>query len=109
MCLIAVDIVTRQLTVIRVQLPALTQVQGAFNLQTSAKFDCSAFDQLSSNKVIRGKYTCLGMRTRPGGQGTGSGTSGGGDEKSSAGQIFANLPATVGGTLVLAGLLQIIL
>lgn len=50
------------------------------------------------------------MRTRPGGQGTGSGTSGGGDDaKSSAGQIFANLPATVGGTLVLAGLLQIIL
>ncbi|CAL8582598.1 cell wall protein Ecm33 [Xanthoria parietina] len=93
-----------------VQLPALTQVQGAFNLQTSARFDCAAFDQLSTNKVIRGKYTCLGMRTKPGGQGTGSGSSGGGDdEQSSAGQLFANLPVAVGGTLVLAGLLQIIL
>ncbi|KAL8660028.1 MAG: hypothetical protein Q9226_000106 [Calogaya cf. arnoldii] len=92
-----------------VQLPALTQVQGAFNLQTSAKFDCSAFDKLSSSKVIRGKYTCLGMRTRPGGQGTGSGSDGGGDEKSSADHMFVNLPAIVGGTLVLAGLLQTIL
>ncbi|KAL8674269.1 MAG: hypothetical protein Q9168_001336 [Polycauliona sp. 1 TL-2023] len=92
-----------------VQLPALTQVQGAFNLQTSAKIDCSAFDALGKT-VIKGKYTCLGMRTKPGGEGTGSGSNGAGDTKASAaGQIFTNLPAVVGGPLVLAGLLQMIL
>ena len=94
---------------IRVQLPALTQVQGAFNLQTSARIDCSAFDDLSSKKVIRGKYTCLGSRARPGSQGTGSGSDGGSEEESAAGQIQANLPTLLGGTSLLAGLLQIIL
>ncbi|KAL9042218.1 MAG: hypothetical protein Q9180_000761 [Flavoplaca navasiana] len=93
-----------------VQLPALTQVQGAFNLQSSARIDCTAFDELSSTNVIRGKYTCLGLRARPGGEGTGSGSNGDGEgEESSASQIFANLPAVVGGTLGLAGFLQMIL
>ncbi|KAL8857329.1 MAG: hypothetical protein Q9178_006095 [Gyalolechia marmorata] len=93
-----------------VQLPALTQVQGAFNLQTSARIDCSAFDDLSSRKVIRGKYTCLGSRARPGRDGTGSGSDGGSEEESgAAGQIQAHFPALLGGTSLLAGLLQIIL
>ncbi|KAL9001204.1 MAG: hypothetical protein Q9169_000388 [Polycauliona sp. 2 TL-2023] len=93
-----------------VQLPALTQVQGAFNLQTSARIDCAAFDELASSKVIRGKYTCLGMRARPGGEGTGSGSNGAGDgEESSAGRTLTNLPAVVGGSLVFAGILQMIL
>ncbi|KAL8727381.1 MAG: hypothetical protein Q9166_006053 [cf. Caloplaca sp. 2 TL-2023] len=93
-----------------VQLPALTQVQGAFNMQTSARFDCSAFDKLADTKVIRGKYTCLGSQTKPGGQGTASGSSGAAASgTSSAGQFQANLPAVVGGTSLLAGLLQLIL
>ncbi|KAL8908642.1 MAG: hypothetical protein Q9207_000730 [Kuettlingeria erythrocarpa] len=95
-----------------VELPALTQVQGAFNMQTSGKFDCSAFDKLDQNKVIRGEYTCRGSETKPGTVGTkGSGTSSGSAASgtSSAGQFQANLPAVIGGTSVMAGLLQLIL
>ncbi|KAL8930282.1 MAG: hypothetical protein Q9208_000899 [Pyrenodesmia sp. 3 TL-2023] len=95
-----------------VELPALTQVQGAFNMQTSGKFDCSAFDELDQNKVIRGEYTCRGSQTQPGTAGSkGSGTSSGSSASgtSSAGQFQANLPAVIGGTSVMAGLLQFIL
>lgn len=95
-----------------VELPALTQVQGAFNMQTSGKFDCSAFDKLDQNKVIKGEYTCRGSETKPGTVGTkGSGTSSGSAASgtSSAGQFQANLPAVIGGTSVMAGLLQLIL
>ncbi|KAL8953790.1 MAG: hypothetical protein Q9222_000355 [Ikaeria aurantiellina] len=95
-----------------VELPALTQVQGAFNMQTSGKFDCSAFDELDDNKVIRGDYVCSGSETKPGGAGTKpSGTSSGSSASgtSSAGQFQANLPAVMGGTSLVAGLLQLIL
>ncbi|KAI4185410.1 MAG: hypothetical protein L6R41_004156 [Letrouitia leprolyta] len=94
-----------------VELPALSQVQGAFNMQTSGKFDCSGFDELSSKKVVKGKYTCRGSQTKPGGVGTASSTSSGSSASgtSSAGQFQANLPAVLGGTSVMAGLLQLIL
>ncbi|KAL8695321.1 MAG: hypothetical protein Q9218_000220 [Villophora microphyllina] len=95
-----------------VELPALTQVQGAFNMQTSGKFDCSAFDKLDQNKVIKGHYVCQGSETKPGGAGTKpSGTSSGSAASgtSSAGQFQANLPAVMGGTSLVAGLLQLIL
>ncbi|KAL9596425.1 MAG: hypothetical protein Q9219_005809 [cf. Caloplaca sp. 3 TL-2023] len=95
-----------------VELPALTQVQGAFNMQTSGKFDCSAFDKYEDNKVIKGKYTCRGSETKPGGAGSNpSGTSSGSAASgtSSAGQFQANLPAVLGGTSLMAGLLQLVL
>ncbi|KAL8821197.1 MAG: hypothetical protein Q9223_000712 [Gallowayella weberi] len=94
-----------------VQLPALTQVQGAFNLQTSAKFDCSGFDKLVPNKVVKGKYYCASSLVKPGKEGTRSGTSDGADsgDKSAAGHVQVNLLAVVGGTSVLAGFLQLLL
>ncbi|KAL8737395.1 MAG: hypothetical protein Q9181_001732 [Wetmoreana brouardii] len=92
-----------------VELPALTQVQGAFNMQTSGKFDCSGFDKLEQNKVIRGDYTCIGSETKPGGQGTKTGSSSAASGTSSAGQFQANIPAVMGGTSLVAGLLQLIL
>lgn len=81
-------------------------------MQTSGKFDCSAFDKLDQNKVVKGNYVCRGSETKPGGAGTKpSGTSSGSTASgtSSAGQFQANLPAVMGSTSLLAGLLQLIL
>ncbi|KAI9855539.1 MAG: hypothetical protein M1824_006041 [Vezdaea acicularis] len=49
-----------------VELPALTEVYGGFNLQSSGNFSCSAFDKDHSNGVIRGTYTCKGDLQNPG-------------------------------------------
>lgn len=47
-------------------LPSLEDVQGGFNLQTTAEFDCSAFDTYHSDKVIKGdSYTCKAKQANP--------------------------------------------
>ncbi|KAF2864128.1 hypothetical protein K470DRAFT_225266 [Piedraia hortae CBS 480.64] len=56
-----------------VALPKLSDVRGAFNLQSSKDITnaCNHFKPLSgSNNVIKGTYTCSGGRSRPGGTGT---------------------------------------
>ncbi|KAL1296870.1 hypothetical protein AAFC00_004487 [Neodothiora populina] len=60
-----------------VTFPALTDVRGAFNLQSSGVLDCKPFDALKKqNGVIKGKYTCAGQQEKPSGQGsTPTGTS----------------------------------
>lgn len=106
------EYVAYELILYSVELPALTQVQGAFNMQTSGKFDCSAFDKLNQNKVIRGSYTCSGSETKPGTAGSKpSGTSSGSSPSGTgaAGQFQVDLPAVLGATSVMAGLLQFIL
>jgi len=96
-----------------VELPGLTQVSGAFNLQTSANFDCSGFQaDKSSKNIIKGNFVCSGSVTKPGGAGTKpSSTGGSGPNKSSAADPAAipALPALMGATSIFAGLLQFIL
>lgn len=47
-------------------LPKLDDVQGGFNLQTTAEFDCSEFDAYNSDQVIKGSpYTCKGKQSNP--------------------------------------------
>ncbi len=95
-----------------VELPGLTQIQGALNIQTSGQFDCSAFDKDRTNKVIRGHYQCAGSQTKPGTAGTSaSGTSSGSTASatSSAGRDVLNFPAVVGGSAIVAGLLHLFL
>lgn len=96
-----------------VDLPSLSQVRGAFNLQTSAEFDCTAFDADKKSKgIIRGNYVCAGTQSKPGGAGTKpSGTSSGSKSSSTsaADALSLNYPAVVGGTSLIAGLLQFIL
>ena len=91
----------------------MSQVKGAFNLQTSAEFDCGPFDQAKKKKnIIKGKYTCAGTQAKPGGEGTkpsGTSSSAKASGSSAAGAITANLPAVVGGTSFIAGILQILL
>ncbi|KAL9129119.1 MAG: hypothetical protein Q9175_007381 [Cornicularia normoerica] len=95
-----------------VDLPALTQVQGAFNVQSSGQLDCSAFQaDKNSKQVIKGNYVCSGSVSKPGGAGTKASASSTSKPtaKSSAGHIEVNFPAFMGGTSFIAGLLQLVL
>jgi len=56
-----------------VLLPALSDVRGAFNLQSSGDIssDCSTFQSLSgTNNVIKGTFTCAGEQKKPGSSGS---------------------------------------
>jgi hypothetical protein len=43
---------------VKVVLKALEDVRGSFNLQTTAILDCSPFDALRDNDVVKGEYIC---------------------------------------------------
>jgi len=96
-----------------VELPSLALVAGAFNLQTSANFDCSGFQaDKSSKNIIKGNYVCSGAVAKPGGAGTKpSSTSGSSPTKSSSADavVIPPFPALMGLTSMFAGLLQFIL
>lgn len=56
-----------------VELPEINLVKGAFNLQSTNDISkaCDHFvDLKGANNVIRGKYTCQGKSSHPGGTGT---------------------------------------
>jgi len=62
-----------------VTLPALSDVRGGFNLETSATFDCSPFKTDHDNSVIKGTFFCSGSQANPhsgttGGTGTSTAT-----------------------------------
>ena len=95
----------------RVDLPALTQVKGAFNLQTSGDFDCSKFDKIYQSKaVIRGKYTCQGSKSDPNSADSTSTSTGLSASKTAAAAHFElNTPIIMGGSSLVVGLLQFFL
>ncbi len=87
------------------------EVKGAFNLQSSGQLDCSAFQaDAGSKKVIKGHYTCQGSVAKPGGQGSKASSSSGSTPtgKSAAGRVDVNFPLIMGGSTLIAGLLQLI-
>lgn len=94
----------------RVELPALTQVKGAFKLQTSGDFNCSKFDKIYQSKaVIRGDYTCKGSKSGTGSADSTSTSTGGSASKTAAAAHFElNTPIIMGGSS-LVGLLQFFL
>ncbi|KAK0792326.1 cell wall protein Ecm33 [Friedmanniomyces endolithicus] len=81
-----------------VSLPAISDIRGAFNLQSTSDISssCNHFQPLSgSNNVIKGTYTCSGGESNPGGTGTlspgtnsGSGSSASSSAKSSANGVY---------------------
>ena len=93
----------------RVDLPNLKQVRGAFNLQTSAEFDCGPFDTARKNGVIKGKYVCAGTQVKPGGEGSKPSSGGKSGPSNAAQPNNVNYPAVIGGTSLIAGLLQMLL
>ncbi|KAF2100629.1 hypothetical protein NA57DRAFT_54707 [Rhizodiscina lignyota] len=83
----------------KVSLPAISDVRGAFNIQSSKDIssDCSTFsNEQGPNDVIKGDYQCAGSQTRPGDANTtpsGTSSSGGSSGKTgAAGHI--EIPAT---------------
>lgn len=98
---------------LRVDLPSLTRIAGAFNVQTSASnFSCSAFDTYRKNKVMKGAYVCAKGQEKPGGAGTKPSSTSSGSKasgSSAAGHLDVNYPALIGGTSIMAGLLQLLL
>ena len=81
-------------------------------MQSSGQLDCSAFDADKNTKqVIKGNYQCSGSVAKPGGAGTkpSSSSSSKATGTSSAGHMDVNVPAVMGGTSLIAGLLQLVL
>ncbi|ERF74911.1 hypothetical protein EPUS_08963 [Endocarpon pusillum Z07020] len=60
-----------------VNLPALSDARGGFNMQTtSSTFTCDGFDDLRDRDIVKGVYTCAGSQETPGGLGTNADSSG---------------------------------
>lgn len=93
----------------RVDLPSLTQVLGAFNLQSSEEFDCAKFDDAKKEKkIIKGEYVCEGSQTKPGTAGTKpSSTSASG--KSAASPLDLKVSLVMGSFSLVATVLQLLL
>ncbi|KAI9829192.1 MAG: hypothetical protein M1826_005787 [Phylliscum demangeonii] len=49
-----------------VTLPALQDVRGGFNMQTSRQFDCTPFQAEKQSGVIKGRFICTGSLETPG-------------------------------------------
>ncbi|MCJ1355110.1 MAG: hypothetical protein MMC33_005101 [Icmadophila ericetorum] len=95
-----------------VNLPDLTNVGGALNVQTSANFNCNNITSLESSQVVKGSVTCAGEQSNPGGVGstpTGTGASTSTPTKGAAVHYEAHAPLVMGGTSLLAVLLQMLL
>ncbi|KAJ9303709.1 hypothetical protein DTO217A2_6818 [Paecilomyces variotii] len=83
----------------KVDLPALKQVKGGFNMQSTGNFSCSDFQDIKS--TVRGSFTCKSSTPDPttsdGSSGTSSGTSSSSSSsstaKSAASLVDINAPA----------------
>lgn len=94
----------------RVDLPALSQVQGAFNLQTSGEFNCSQFNDANKNHVIKGEYNCAGSQTKPGTAGTKPSSTGSGAKGTNAASpLDLQLSLVMGSSSLVATILQLFL
>lgn len=57
----------------RIELPALTEVAGTFNIQSTGQVQDTCddvFEPLKKNGSIRGSFTCVGEVANPGGEGS---------------------------------------
>jgi hypothetical protein len=74
----------------RVETPALNNVAGAFNLQSSDNVtaSCSFYKPLKDKKLIQGSYVCKGKLVNPSTEGS-KPTEQSGDKKNAAGTLSA--------------------
>jgi hypothetical protein len=85
--------------------PALKNVRGGFNLQSSADIsaNCTTFKGIAgSNNVIKGKFQCISQASAPGN----ATTSGGGSSGSKKGAATSTMPSA--SLLGLSGLLALL-
>ncbi|KAI9827042.1 MAG: hypothetical protein M1819_007034 [Sarea resinae] len=97
-----------------VDLPALSDVRGGFNMQSSAPLDCSAFQKEKSSGAIKGSFTCKGKLVKPSTKGSNptassssSATSASATKKSAASGRFEVKAAAVVLSVFVAGLMHI--
>ncbi len=88
-------------------LPALADVRGGFNMQSSSPdFNCGPFETAKQNSVIKGTFVCARAQSNPGTAGSRPTSS----STPSAGDRFKVTESVVlGGSSVLAGLLALLL
>lgn len=92
----------------RVSLPALKNVEGACNLQSTQDIDttCNTFNGLHSSGTIQGKVTCAGKESNPGGLGSTPSSSSTSTQKGDAARdLYARSSAVTGVLGVFAALL----
>lgn len=65
-------------------LPSLKHVKGALNVQSTGNFSCAPFNELNSNQVVGGKFTCHNQTANPTTNGGGSGTTSGSSSTASS-------------------------
>jgi hypothetical protein len=92
-------------------MPALTNVKGAFNLQSTAQFSCAAFaNEHGNSKTIQGQYTCVTTTNPSTLSGTTTGTGSSASSTSSKGAAVSyGINEAVAGLSVLGGLLHMLL
>jgi hypothetical protein len=72
-------------------MPALKEVDGAFNIQSSSVLGgCDAFQKLKSGGEIRGKFFCNGTVAKPSGVGSNPSVTGSGSSSKSTASGAAN-------------------
>ena len=94
-----------------VTLPALSDVEGAFNLQSTQNIDsdCSTFQSISGvNAPIKGKFTCAGSQSNPGGAGTTPTQGTGASSTGAASALEVSSGAVFGLTGVLAAMMGLL-
>jgi len=92
-------------------LPALNDVKGGFNMQSTANIDCSGFESEHTSGLIQGVFTCKTTANAQSGTGTGTSTSSSASPtktKGAAGQLSVNAGGVIG-LSVIGGLVQMLL
>jgi hypothetical protein len=92
-------------------LPALKDVRGGLNIQTSSTtFDCTPFENDKSNSIVKGVFTCAAKQTAPNINPNGASSAPASSATSSSGAAAANFDPTTpltGLGALLAALLMI--
>lgn len=91
-------------------LPALADVKGGFNLQTSGQLDCGPFEEAAARGVIKGEYVCAARQSDPGTVGNPITEPGAqATKKAAAGQLSVNTAAVFGMASVAVGVLSMLM
>jgi len=93
------------------EFPAITDVAGAFNVQSTSQISCSAFDKLKDASQIEGQYACVPATKDPENLSP-SGTVSGGTtkpSKSKSAAVSYGLNEAVAGLSVVGGIMQMLL
>jgi hypothetical protein len=95
----------------KADLPALSDVRGGFNLQSSGTIDCDGFNTAHNNGVIKGsKYVCKGNQATPGTAGSTSTSTGSSPKKTgAAGRVSLSSTGEAATFAFVAGLLGLAL